>query len=38
MSKIEKITSMASLAGGLIVGGSFFINSFFYTVDAGTFI
>ncbi len=35
MSKIEKISNMLFNAGVGIVGGYFFLNSFFYTVDAG---
>ena len=32
---MEKIANLLTTAGGLIVGGGIFLNSFFYTVDAG---
>ena len=32
---MERISSLLILGGGLITGGSFFLNTFFYTVDAG---
>jgi hypothetical protein len=35
MSKIEKASNLMLTAGGIIAGGYFFVNSFFYTVDAG---
>jgi len=35
MSKIEKVTNYILSTGLFLGGASFFINSFFYTVDAG---
>ena len=38
MSKSEKLSNMLISAGLLLVGTPLFLNSFFYTVDAGNFI
>ena len=35
MSKIEKASNLMVTAGSILAGGYFFVNSFFYTVDAG---
>ena len=32
---MEKFANLLTTAGALIVGGGVFLNSFFYTVDAG---
>lgn len=37
MSKIEKISNLLVTAGLGLAGGSFFLKSFFFTVDAGKF-
>jgi len=38
MSKSEKFSNMLISAGLFMVGAPLFLNSFFYTVDAGNFI
>ena len=32
---MERMANLMTTFGGLIVGGGIFLNSFFYTVDAG---